>query len=306
MRLIRTVLVCGLGAQAVMFAAPAREILELQRDMATLQDQVKTLQRTLEERMAALQSLIQQNVELTNKSTAAVEAGIRDRMAEQAKSLTGPVANMNVKLDQMANEFQNVSNHVADLTSQMSKLQAQLVDLGNAVKTINAPPPPPPGAGSTGAGMSGAGGATTPPPGMSAQQVYDSAMRDRSGGSFDLAMQGFNEYLKYYGSTELAPNAQFYIGQIYYDKNDFSNALQAFDAVLERFPENPKTADAMYMKGMALLKSGQRTEAAREFLNVIQKFPTAEVAAKARTQRRALGLSVPAAAPAPRRATRRG
>ena len=69
-------------------------------------------------------------------------------------------------------------------------------------------------------------------------------------------MQGFQEYLRYYNNTELAPNAQFYIGQIHYDKTDFAPAVQAFDTVLEKYPENNKTADATYMKGMALLKSG--------------------------------------------------
>ena len=136
---------------------------------------------------------------------------------------------------------------------------------------------------------------------MTAQGLYDSARKDMSGGNLDLAVQGFQEYLRFYGNTELAPNAQFYIGQIHYDKNDFAPALQAFDTVLEKYPENNKTADANYMKGMALLKSGQRNEAAREFLNVVQKYPTAEVAAKARTQRRALGLTTTGAPASARR-----
>ena len=50
-------------------------------------------------------------------------------------------------------------------------------------------------------------------------------MRDRSGGNLDLALQGFQEYLRYYGNTDLAPNAQFYIGQIHYDKNEFATWL---------------------------------------------------------------------------------
>ena len=64
--------------------------------------------------------------------------------------------------------------------------------------------------------------------------------------------------------------------------------------MLERYPENNKTPDAMYMKGMSLLKQTRRNDAAKEFLTLIQKYPNAEVAAKARAQRRALGLSVPA------------
>jgi hypothetical protein len=42
---------------------------------------------------------------------------------------------------------------------------------------------------------------------------------------------------------------------------------------------------------MSLLKSTQRNEAAKEFLAVIQKYPNAEVATKARQQRKALGLN---------------
>jgi tol-pal system protein YbgF len=163
----------------------------------------------------------------------------------------------------------------------MNKLQTQIVDLGNTVKTLQSPPAPP--------SPTGAAGSTAPPPGLSAKQLYDTAMKDRSGGNLDLAMQGFQEYLKYFGDTELAPNAQFYIGQIHYDKNDFPKAIAAFDMVLERFPENSKTPDAMYMKGMALLKSTQRTEAAKEFQSLIQKYPNAEVSSKARQQRKALG-----------------
>ena len=69
--------------------------------------------------------------------------------------------------------------------------------------------------------------------------------------------------------------------------------------MLEKYGENNKSADATYMKGMALLRSGQRTQAAQEFLTVIQKYPNSEVASKARTQRQALGLSVPGAAAKP-------
>jgi tol-pal system protein YbgF len=130
-------------------------------------------------------------------------------------------------------------------------------------------------------------------------------MRDRSGGNPDLALQGFQEYLKWFGTSELAPSAQFYVGQIYYDKGDFDNAVKAFDTVLERFAENNKTAEAMYMKGMSLLKSGQRTQAGQEFLTVIQKYPNSGVAPNAKVQRKALGLSVPGSAAAKPAARRR-
>jgi len=307
MKFIRsTALVLALVPAALLGAN--KEMVQLQRDVALLQDDIKTLKSTLDEKMATLRTLVEQTLAAASKSgtsVAVLESGIRDRMIEQQKTLTGPVVNMGAKIDQMGTDFQTLRESIADLSERMNKMQTQLVDLNNTVKVLSSPPAPPPsGAPTTGTGGPPAAG-TTPPPGMSAKSVYESAMRDRSGGNLDLAKQGFQEYLRYYGTTDLAPNAQFYIGQIHYDKNEFAPALQAFDAVLEKFPENNKTADAMYMKGMSLLKSGQRNEAAREFLNVITKYPNAEVASKARTQRKALGLSVPSAAAQPASARRR-
>lgn len=286
MQLSKTALIALLASSAG-FAAD-REIIELQRDVAAVQEQVRTLQRTIDERMAALTALVQQALESGNKANNSL-AGLDKAQERLTQQIAAPVAGLSTKMDQMSNDFTTVRESVADLNERISKVQTQLVDLNNTVKVLQSPaaPPPPGGVGALGSASG------SPPPGMSAKELYDSASRDRSTGNVDLAMQGFQEYLKWYSTTELAPNAQFYVGQIYYDKTDYSNAIQAFDAVLEKFQENNKTADAMYMKGMALLKSGQRTEAAQEFLTVAQKFPNSEVAAKARSQRKALGLNTP-------------
>lgn len=304
MKLIRPMIWVLALAPAALVGAN-KETVQIQRDVALLQEDVRTLQRSLDEKMTALRILVEQTLAAAHKSgtsVAVLESGIRDRMLEQQKTLSGPVVNMGAKIDQVATDFQTLRESIADLSERMNKMQTQIVDLNNTVKVLSAPPvPPPSGAFGSPSTMAPA----TPPPGMSAKAVYEAALRDRSGGNLDLAIQGFQEYLRYYGNTELAPNAQFYLGQIHYDKNEFSPALQAFDAVLEKYPENPRTADATYMKGMALLKSGQRNEAAREFLNVINNYPDSEVSAKARTQRRALGLSVPPPASSPTAAKRR-
>lgn len=292
------ILLCFL-VPAAMFAAPNKEILELSRDVNNLQDQVRTMQRTLDEKVGQMQLQLTQALEAlgkNNTSIAVLQSGINDRMSEQGRNLIAPVAGLNSKVDQMGTDFRALRESVDDLSSRMQKLQAQLTDLANTIKIMQNPPTPPP-AGTTqdaGSGNAPVGGAT-PPAGMSARQLYDQAQRDRSSGNFDLAMQGFDAYLKYYPTGDLAPNAQFFIGQVYYDKGDFANSIKAFDSVLEKYSENSKTADAMYMKGMALWKSGQPTAAGKEFLNVIQKYPRSEVAPKAREARKALGLSVPSA-----------
>ena len=288
-----------MAAASLGFGAPSKEMVQLQRDIAQLQDQVRQLQSAMKERLAAMTTLMQQALDTsskTNTSVAVLESGLRDRLSQQ---LSAPITSVSGKVDQMSNEFQTVRENVSAMNETLAKVQAQLVDLNSAVKILQAPAAPPPGALPPAAGTAAV--PSGPPAGMSAQQLYQSAMTDRSRGNFDLAVQGFQEYLKWFGSTELAPNAQFYLGQIAYDKNDFPTAIQAFDAVREKYGENNKSADATYMKGRALLKSGQRTQAGQEFLTVIQKYPNSEVAPKARSQRAALGLSVPKASAAPSR-----
>ncbi len=282
---------CLFAATLVVFPlsslAQKKEIVELQRDIALLQDQVRTLQRSMDEKLAAITVLVQQNLDSANKANTAVavlESGIRDRLREQEKTVAAPVAGVGAKVDQLTEEFRGVKESVADLSARMGKLQSQIVDVSNAIKVMQAPPAPPSSA--------PAGGAGSPPPsGVSADSLYDNAMRDRSSGNLDLALQEFSQFLQFFPATDRAPNAQFYIGMIYYDQGDMNNALKAFDLVLEKFPDNSKTPDALYMKGQALVKMGQRTAAAKEFRAILERHPRSDVAEKARDQLKKLGYS---------------
>ncbi|MBC8164616.1 MAG: outer membrane protein assembly factor BamD [Bryobacteraceae bacterium] len=290
-----------------MFGA-SREMIEIQRSVGQLQEQVSQLQRTVDERIGALTTLMQQALDTstkTNTSVAVLESGLRDRLSQQ---LSAPITGVSTKVDQMSTDFAGVRENVSAMNETLTKVQAQLIDLSNSVKILQPPAAPPPVElpGQLSPGASASGLPSAPPAGLSAKQLYDSAMRDRSAGNSDLALQGLGEYLKWFGTSELAPAAQFNIGQIYYDKADYPGAIKSFDAVLERFTENNKTPDAMYMKGMSLFKAGQRNQAAQEFLNVIQKYPTSEVATKARTLRKSMGLSSPTdSSAAPRAPARR-
>lgn len=266
---------------------------EMMRDIALLNEQVRTIQRTLDEKLSNLQLLLQQNQDNISKLNTAMgimESGIRDRLREQEKTVAAPVAVLGTKVDQMSNDFLGVKESIADLNRQMSRLQTQLVDISNAVKTLSAPPPPPPGA------FPGPGGsASGPPAGVSADSLYQNALRDRTSGNLDLALQEFRDYLNWYGNTDYAPSAQFYIGDILYQRNDYEGALKAFDLVLEKYSENIRTDEARYMKGQTLLKMNQRTAAAQEFRELIRNSPSSSLVPKAQSELRKLGYTAPAA-----------
>lgn len=57
-----------------------------------------------------------------------------------------------------------------------------------------------------------------------ARKVYDAAYLDFVSKRYDLALQGFQEYLERHPRTERAHDAQYLIGEIYYAKGDFIRA----------------------------------------------------------------------------------
>jgi tol-pal system protein YbgF len=286
-RLVPALLICP------SLALPAsKEMVELQRDVALLAEQVRTLQRSQDDKLGGLVVLVQQAVDAANKATTAVallQGGMQQTIKDQQKSVVEPVVGVGAKIDQMSTDFQALRETVADISSQVGKLQQQMIDIGNAVRTMQTPAAAPPP--STGGGPGPPPGTPAGAPPVPAETLYQNAYRDRSGGKDDLALQEFSDYLKYYGSSDLAPNAQFYIAELHLKQNDLDDALREFDMVLEKYPDNNKTPDALYMKGVTLVKMGKRTQGKQEFCELVKRFPANDLAGKARTQVKTLGLT---------------
>ena len=277
-----------------------KEVLELQRDVAQMQDQIRVLQRSLDEKMAVIVELLKQNSEKADKaqtSVAILERSVNDRFKEQQKELAVPVATVGTKVDTLTSEYQGLRGAVEDINSRTTKMQTKLGDMErliqnmpDIIKQVLAPPAPAPVPVTQGAPAT-----NTPPQGLSAESLYNAAMGDRLGGKADLALSEFSDYLRYFGKTDMAPNAQYYIGEIYYGKADYDNALKAFDTVLNNYNDTAKTPDAMFMKGKTLVKMDQRGDAVKVFRDLRKAYPTSDVAGKAASELKNLGLPVTAA-----------
>ena len=319
--MFRRIFACSVFAAAMLSFTPSpssgasKEIQELQRDVAQLQDQLKLLQQSQDRQLAEIRVLVQQSLSAANdasKSVAVIQSGFQQNLRDQESKVVAPVVGLDTRMDQMSQDMRTVQQAMSDLTGLISKMQTQLTDVNNAVKVISTPAAPPPGAPSGGSGeMSGnlnaappAGGAPT----ISATDLYNNANRDRAGGKLDLALQEYTDYLRWYGNTDLAPNAQYYIAWIHASQGDYANAIREYDAVLEKYPDNNKTPDAMFGKGVALGRMGRRTDGAREFQELIKRFPTNGLAGQSCTQLTNMGLKCPsgrATAPAAKRGAKK-
>jgi len=280
---------------AFLVAQKREDILSIQRDVAQLQDQVKQLQASQDQKIGALQALMQQAMEESSRVSVAVNAlqkTLADRLADQQNKLEAPLATVGARLDQSSEDLRAIRENVAALNTRLGSLDNKLADISSAIRASAASAaPPPPG--------NGAPGAPAPPPGLSAETLFQSALRDSSSGKDELAMMEFTDYLKYFPQqTENAAAAQYYIGTLYDRAKQYDDAVQAFDAVLERYPENPKSPDALYMKGVDLQKAGRKTDAVTEFKDFLTRYSTHSLASNAQQHLREL-------APAPRSAKKK-
>ncbi|HUL32409.1 MAG TPA: tol-pal system protein YbgF [Candidatus Eisenbacteria bacterium] len=281
-----------MGPEPVM--AVAREIIELQRDVTTLLQGQKDMQTQMTQDHTVLKTLVQQSTDSVDK--------LNTTMSGLQKSVQDVQANSGTRLDTMSTQVQGLSDNLEEIKSRLGKLNQQLVDLQNSVQSIDArlaggnPTGAPAGAptGATGLPAPGAAAASPAGPAPSADTLYNNGIRDITGGKFELARAEFQDYLKYYGDTDLASNAQFYLGEIAYSQRQFDQAVSEYNKVINDYPKSFKLAPAHLKKGMALLELNQKTAGVRELREVVKKYPGTEESRRASAKLKDLGVSAAA------------
>src|SRR5579862_4008970 len=169
-----------------------KSIQELQRDVALLQDQVKQLQQSQTAAFSALQTLMQQSLDAANRAdrdVAVIQSNFQQNGNQLKEQVVGPVVGLSTRMDQISGDVRTLQQAVADLTSAMSKMSAQLSDLNNAIKVLSTPAPPPPQ--TTGASANAPGAPVSNQPPMSQTDLYNAANGDYNSGKFELALQEF-------------------------------------------------------------------------------------------------------------------
>jgi tol-pal system protein YbgF len=227
-------------------------------------------------------------------------------MSSLQKSVQDVQANSGARLDTMSTQVQGLSDNLEEIKSRLGKVNQQLVDLQNTVQSLDAKISggAPASTGSTtnpgmassspSSGFAPASGAVSGPA-PSADTLYSNGLRDITSGKYDLARQEFQDYLKYYSDTDLASNAQFYLGEIAYSQRSYDQAVTEYDRVLTNYPKSFKLAPAHLKKGMALIELGQKNGGIRELREVVKRYPGTEEERRARAKLKELGVGITAA-----------
>jgi len=270
--------------------AVSKETLQMMQQLDALQQAVQNLQRTVDTQNAVLKTLIEQASDNVNK--------IKSNMDDLRDATQKNLATSNAHLDSMTTQIQALSESLDEAKARIGKLGEQLTQTQNIIQTITAPPQQPagsaPGMAAPGAqGPAGTAAALPKPSIPDPDSLYNSGLTDYNGGQYDLAIQAFLQYLQYYGETDRASNAQFYIGDSYYFQKKYNNAISEYDKCIER--GGNKAAAAQLKKGFALLELGERSAGAKELRSLVQQSPNSHEAELARQRLRKLGYPASAA-----------
>ena len=119
---------------------------------------------------------------------------------------------------------------------------------------------------------------TSVSPGVSPQRLYDRAWADYTNGQWALSIQGFEAYIKTFPRSELADDAQFYVGQTHYADGAFPEAVDAFEQVLLSYPDGDIVPEASYKRGLALDRLGETDRAQQAFELVVKNYSDSTMA----------------------------
>ena len=124
------------------------------------------------------------------------------------------------------------------------------------------------------------------PAGPGPVTLYRLAYDQLSRGSHGTARSGFQELLTQYPTSDLAPDAQYYIGETFQAEGNTAAADSVFNLVVSTYPRAPRAATALYKHGLFLQKAKRDREARQVFQSVIDKYPRSDEADLARERLR--------------------
>ncbi len=222
-----------------------------------LENQVQTMSRSLYrgEKMPAPQAMPMPN---ESGSTAAFEMRL-SQIEDQQRSLTGQLEKVSFNIQKMQERLDRMQ---AD-TEQRFKQQPV------PAPAVSAPVPPAPGT----LGTIHSGAAPAASGNGAAEVLYESAFANLRDAAYDRAEVEFKQFLGQYPGHPLSANAQYWLGETYYVRGDFTQSAKSFAEGYQNFPKSAKAEDSLLKLGLSLSKLGQRDDACLSLRQLQKEFP---------------------------------
>ena len=248
--------------------------------------------RMLQEQAQQLQNLINA---LNTSLTEALKA-VNQRLDDQANANRKAFADQKLIIDTVSNDMRTVREKVDDTNVRIGSVSQEVDALRQsllqslqqaaqrpaATETSDATPGAPPADGAN-AGAASPGAAPLAV-GTSPTKLYDQAYGNFGAGFFDLAIDGFEAYVRSFPKSDMADDAQVWVGNAYLQEGRNDKAIEAYDRAIRTYPSGNAIPEAYYKKGLGLANLKQMEPAREAWDYVIKNYPDSTAALLAAQQ----------------------
>ena len=241
----RAALLLGLCLVAGAARAGLFDDEDARKDIAALRVQVGANQKAAEERLARIETLLQ------------------DRSIELAKlidELKQDLARMRGQIEVQSNQIETLDRRQKDL----------YVDLDARLRKLEAS-----------AQAQEKQAASAPDP-LAEGKAYEAALNQFKLGNYQSSVAAFQNFLATYPNSQQLSSAQYWIGNAYYALRDYKTAIAAQQKVLASWPDSAKAPDALLNVASCQAEMGE-AKAARETLQaLLKRYPGTQAAEQAK------------------------
>jgi tol-pal system protein YbgF len=177
-------------------------------------------------------------------------------MAQTLEASQAEVRRLRGRLEELENGTEALRKQQRDLYA----------DLDKRLATMTSAP-------AVGGSFGGTGSASA-----SEQTLYTQAFDALKTSNYPVAIGGFQTFLSSYPQSEMADNAQYWLGEAYYVTRDYERAGAAFRAVGEKWPNSRKAADALVKLGFTQFETKRYADAKVTLNDVITRYPDSDAA----------------------------
>ncbi len=275
MKILRSIVVIAAASFAAAGCVSTSDFEAAQNQIAELQEELANIKRTAssKEEVQNVNVRIAEQTEQLLKSNATLVAKVAE-IEERIQTTQGGIEQSNFRLDRLAQQVAQAQRDVESMKALIAAAQAAT------------PPAPEEGQPATGQLTVPANAA----PAGNPTETYQAAYRDYQRGNYDLAIEGFRDFLETSPSSDLADNASYWIGESLFSQKKYREAIQQFDSVVTRFPKSDKVPGALLKKGYAYINIGEKAQGVVQLQYVLHEHPSSQEASLARQKLKQLGI----------------
>ena len=198
-------------------------------------------------------------------------------------------------LQQLQQEVAQLRGQIEDQGLELNRLRQlqrqQYLDVDRRLSALAvAPAPaaarPAPPAAQTSAPARSTGQVASAPaavPSANERGAYAAAFELMKSQQFAASISAFQNLLETHPNGEYAPNAYYWLGELYLIEQRLEDARVSFQTVVENYPAHQKVPDSLYKLGVAHHRLGQADDALTFFDDVVNRYPDTPAAGLART-----------------------